>query len=138
MFVEKHQGEDVGLYSLDSIASDMVRITKGGDVPSWGGISSLGICANHPIRENPGTTQAVTTAPCNGTQVEGQIEELQLVRDCRQEAEAVIDVGKMLGLSFRDQESEVVQKVMDLEAKECAGPVEGTLGSQQEGRDGSS
>lgn len=102
--MEKHQGEDVGLHSLDSIASDMVRITKGGDDPPWGGISSLGICANHPIRENPGTTQAATTAPCNETQVEGQIEELQLVGDCRQEAE----VRKMLGLSFGDQESEVV------------------------------
>lgn len=122
--------------TLDSIASNMVGITEGGDDLPWGRIPSLGICMNHPFRENPGTTQAATIAHSSGTQVEGQSEEVQLVGDCRQEAEAMIDVEKMLGLSFGDQESEVVQKVMDLEAEEFGGPTERIIGSHQEGRDG--
>lgn len=74
----------------------------------------------------------------SGPTVEGQHEEIDLARASGQEARLVINVGRMLGLSFGDQESAAFQKFSNLEAEENGGLAKVDLGSCQNSKEGGS
>lgn len=53
----------------------------------------------------------------NGRVAEGQHEEVNSIKAREQEANKVISIGKLLGRSFGDQESEMFQKIMEPKQK---------------------